>query len=198
MRYPRALVAASCLALGFPRSVHGQIAHPLQFVLGGGASFLVGDDRKFYHDGYNVQAGFSMATPNPQLSVDATVFYHGFKGKGVSDQVVAGAPDTLRLGDFSVLAGTIGARWRLTDAARSASRLVPYLAFGGGVYRIESEAQLYGQHVSGADTRAGITTGLGLSFPLGASTGFVEARVHKVFVSGGSSNLYPLTFGVRF
>lgn len=192
----RILLAAACLTLG-ASALHAQKPRPFQFELGGGASFLTGDDRNWWSDGYNVQAGVVIPTPLPQAAVLVTGFYHGFSGKNRSTQTYPGAPDTLFLGDFSVLAGTVGVRYRLTSPT-SASRVLPYFTLGAGAYRIESKAVLYGNHVSGADTKFGGTLGLGLDFPLGATAAFLEARVHNVFTDAGSSKLYPLTFGFRF
>lgn len=174
-----------------------QVSRPFRFELGAGASFLAGDDRAWFHDGYNVQAGITIPTSLPQLTVLATGFYHSFSGKWKSDQVVAGAPDTLRLGDFSVLAATAGLQWRL-NSQPTGSGISPYATLAGGAYRIESKAELYGNRVSGSDTKLGGTFGVGLSFPVGTTAGFVEARVHNVFTDPGSSRLYPITFGIRF
>jgi hypothetical protein len=196
----RAIVFFACATLGGAPAVRAQTTRPFSFELGGGASFLAGNDRTFYHDGYHVQAGISIpvSAVSRQLSLGANVFYNSFRGKGVSDQTVPGGPDTLRLGNFSVLAGTVSARWLFIDPTPVARGIAPYLTLGGGVYRIESEAELYGRHVSGSDTKPGATMGLGLAFPLAGTSAFVEARVHDVFTEGGSAKLYPLTFGIRF
>jgi hypothetical protein len=196
MKARLSIFALACLAVT-SNKLSAQTSGPVRFELGGGASFLTGNDRSYFKDGYNVLAGVAVQTPLPQLEVLGTAFYHGFGGKWKSDQVVVGAPDTLRLGDFSVLAGTIGARWRFIQPT-SAARVRPYMTLGAGVYRIESEAELYGNRVNGADTKFGGTFGLGFDMPLGTSAAFVEARVHNVFTDAGSSRLYPVTVGFRF
>lgn len=193
-----AIIAVLGLLVTGARAASAQAAsRPFTFELGGGASFLAGDDRAWFKDGYNAQAGVGIPTALPQLQLQGAVFYHAFGGKWKSDQVVVGAPDTLRLGDFSVLAATVGARWRMTNST-STEAFRPYATVGAGAYRITSEAELYGRRVSGSDTKFGATFGLGMDISLFANALFVEARVHNVFSDVGSARLYPITLGFRF
>jgi opacity protein-like surface antigen len=187
----------ACLLIAGARTTVAQTTRPFKIEVGGGATFLTGDDRTWFKDGYNVQAGVGIPGALPGLELLGTVFYHGIGGKWKSDQVVAGAPDTLRLGDFSVLAATAGARWHFLDL-QSTMPVRPYATLGAGIYRIESKVELYGNPASGSATKFGATFGFGLDLPIATNALFIEARVHNVFTDAGSSRLYPVTVGFRF
>lgn len=59
---------------------------------------------------------------------------------------------------------------------------------GAGIYSINR----------GVGTEFGLNGGLGLNFNLGGFKAFSEARLHHIFTSGSSSQVIPLTFGIRF
>ena len=171
------------------------VARPFTLGLSVGPTMVTGEDRDFYKLGYHLQGNVSVPLPAWSAAVRLEAMYHKLPGKHKSDQVVAGAPDTLFVNDLSVLAATVNAQ---LFTAPAASPVRPYVLVGTGPYRVESELEVYGQRRSGADTKLGVTGGAGLAFSLGATKAYAEIAVHNVFAEGGSARLYPLTIGFTF
>ena len=165
-----------------------QTSRPFQFGIGGGMTFVTGEDRDFYKDGFNVQGTVSVDVPSLQIAARFDLMYHRLAGKE------AAVGDSLVLGDFSVLAGALSAVYAFSPGAS----VRPFVSGGFGVYRSEAEAVLYGNPVSGSATDFGIVGGFGLQFTAGRVRPYVEARVHNIFGDGGSEQLYPITVGVFF
>lgn len=59
---------------------------------------------------------------------------------------------------------------------------------GAGIYSINR----------GIGTEFGLNGGVGVNFNLAGFKAFSEARLHHIFTSGSSSQVIPLTFGIRF
>lgn len=178
-----------------PVSLWGQSSRPFELGIGGGITFVTGDDRDFYKDGFHLQGSVGLDIPVWGLAARLDVMYHKLPGKDVSDQTVPGAPDTLFVGDFSTIAGALSALYYLTAAETSVR---PYINFGIGLYFSEQDAVKYEQPVSGSSTDFGLVGGLGLRFGLGPLSAFAEARIHNIFGDGGSAQIYPLTIGAMF
>lgn len=193
-RLPRHVLVLALVASAAVPLAHAQTPRPFRLGLAGGATFLGGEDRDFFHDGFHVAGSVRINVPAAQIGLRLEGAYSGIGGRNKSTQMTPGGPDTLLLGDFNVLSGTISASYDL--APPSPTR--PYLLVGGGIFRTEAEAVKYGQPVSGTATDFGLTAGLGLNFHLGGMAAFAEARVHNIFGDGGSARLYPLSVGVVF
>jgi hypothetical protein len=197
MRLVRSSVAAAILlcAAAAARPAAAQSSRPFGFGVSAGPTFLTGADRAFYNMGYNGQLSVLVPIPAAGFTLRADAVYLGVPGRNKSTQTYPGGPDTLLVGDLSLFGGVVSA---VISPSAGSRALQPYLNFGGGVYRVESEGVLYGQSVSGADTKFGVLGGVGVSFPLRKTRGFLEARVHNVFTDGGSSRVYPISVGLLF
>lgn len=165
-----------------------QASRPLRFGVGGGMTFVTGEDRDVYKDGFNVQGTISLDIPSVQLAARFDLMYHRLSSKEQS------FGDSLVFGDFSVIAGALSAVYAFSPGAS----VQPFVSGGFGLYRSEADAVLYGRPVSGSATDFGIVGGLGLQFTAGRVRPYVEARVHNIFGEGGSAQIYPVTVGLLF
>jgi hypothetical protein len=168
---------------------------PFTIGISGGATFVTGEDRDFYNTGYNAQGSIGIPLPGLSMALRIDAMYHKIPGQNRSTQTVAGAPDTLFIGDLSLLGFTANAQF-YTGSPTSLVR--PYVIAGAGPYRIENKGVLYGQNVSASATKMGVTGGIGVTVNALATRLFAEARVHNVFADGGSARVYPLTVGFFF
>lgn len=197
----RLLFAAALLVAGASARLGAQTAAPLpprpfNFALAGGTALVTGEDRDFYRPGYHIQGSVGVPLPARfRLSLRADAMYETIPGRNRSTQTYPGGPDTLLIGDMSVMSGTVSAIYHI---GRSQTGVRPYVLAGPGIFRVESKGTLYGQPAEASDTRFGVSAGGGVAFPMGPVTGFAEARVHNVFAEGGSARLYPIVFGVQF
>jgi hypothetical protein len=89
--------------------------------------------------------------------------------------------------------GTVSARYRFTTAPDP--RFDPYLIGGFGVYNNKSTGD---DAIEGSNTDIGSNLGAGFDFRAGATTLFLEARWHNVFLPGDNLKVVPLTLGIRF
>jgi hypothetical protein len=168
---------------------------PFTLGIAGGSTFVTGEDRDFYNPGYHVQGSVGVPIPGLSMALRVDAMYHHIGGRNRSTQTVAGAPDTLFIGDLSLLGFTANAQL-YTGSPTSLVR--PYVIAGVGPYRIENKGVLYGQSVTASATKMGVTGGIGVTVNALVTRLFVEARVHNVFAEGGSARVYPLTVGFFF
>ena len=169
---------------------------PYTFSVAGGTALVTGEDRDYYSPGFHLQGSVGVALPaRYRLSLRADAMYERVPGRDRSTQRYPGGPDTLLIGDLSVLSGTVSAVYHVGGLQRAVR---PYVLLGPGLFRLEQEGVLYDQPVSGAESRFGVSAGGGVAFPVGPLAAFAEARVHNVFADGGSARLYPIVVGVQF
>ena len=187
-------VVAVVAIVGLVSRAQAQTPRPFRLAVSGGATLLAGEDRDFFRDGFNLAGSVRVNVPAAQIGLRFEAAYHGVGGRNKSDQTVPGGPDTLLLGDFSVLSATVAAAYDLVPPSPAR----PYLLVGGGLFRTEAHAVKYGQPVRGTATDFGVTAGVGVNFHLGTLSAFAEARVHNIFGDGGSARLYPVAVGVVF
>jgi hypothetical protein len=162
-----------------------QTPRPFRLSLGGGMTFVTGEDRTYFSDGFNIAGAVRVNVPAAGIGLRFEVSYSDI---GSKDEMDMG--DTLVLGDFNVIGGTVSAMYNLGLPAPTR----PYILFGGGMFRTEASATLYGTPRNGATTDFGVTAGLGMNF----RAGYIELRVHNIFGDGGSARLYPVTVGLIF
>ena len=168
---------------------------PFSLGIAGGPTFVTGEDRDFYKIGWHVQGSVGVPIPGWSMALRADAMYHRVPGRNRSTQTVAGAPDTLFIGDLSLLGFTANA---LLYTGSPTSLVRPYIIAGFGPYRIENKAVLYGQAVTATATKMGVAGGIGISLNALVTRLYAEARVHNVFAEGGSARVYPLTVGFLF
>jgi hypothetical protein len=183
------------LSAAAPRSAAAQGHRPFDLALSGGPTFLTGADRGFYKVGYHGQISALVPIHAAGFTLRADAIYLDVPGRDRSTQTVAGAPDTLLIGDLNVFGGALSA---VVYPGSPSASVRPYLNVGGGLYRVESEGILYGQKVSGTETKFGVLGGVGVTFPVGRTRAFAEARVHNIFADGGSARIYPVSLGLIF
>ena len=170
-----AAVAALAVALAAPAALQAQ--SPLKFGLTAGATFPQGDAGDAFDWGYHF-AGH--VTAKPMLSpvgVRAELMYHSLAAKeetGFGDE------------NLGVLAGLVNAEVGLGGVG-----VKPYLIGGLGFYR-STFADF------DAETDFGFNIGAGLDFGLAGFSAFAEARYHSIQTEGESTNIIPVSFGIRF
>ena len=168
---------------------------PFTLGIAAGPTFVTGEDRDFYRTGFHAQGSIGVPLPGLSMALRADVMYHRVDGRDRSTQTFPGGPDTLLIGDLNLLGFTANA---LFYTGSPTSLVRPYVIAGVGPYRVENKAVLYGQHVSASATKLGVNGGIGISVNALVTRLFAEARVHNVFVEGGSARVYPLTVGFSF
>lgn len=185
----RSLVLLVTPALFIASAAVAQTARPLRVGVGGGMTFVTGEDRDFFKDGFNFQGRLQYNLPALPLGIRLDVMYHKLPSKDQS------SGDTLVVGDLDFIAGALNAVYTLSAAQNT---LRPYITGGLGLYRAEAKGVLYGQDVSGSSTDFGITGGVGLSLRFSSLEAFAEARIHNIFSEGESAQMYPLVLGLMF
>lgn len=198
MRQLRPTVLAVVLALlsvASSRNAEAQGHRPFDLALSGGPTFLTGADRGFYKVGFHGQISALVPIHAAGFTLRADAIYLDMPGRNRSTQTVPTGPDTLLIGDLNVFGGALSA---VVYPGSPSASVRPYLNVGGGLYRVQSEGVLYGQKVSGTDTKPGVVGGVGVSFPVGRTRAFAEARVHNIFADGGAARIYPVSLGLIF
>ncbi len=114
-----------------------QTTRRVKFGVGGGVSFVTGEDRDFFNDGFNIQGSVIVNFPTQPVAARFDLTYQRLDGKGTG----TGAPDTLLIGNLTIFSGTLNAVSYLASAQKSVR---PYLLGGLGIYRSEAEAVLFG------------------------------------------------------
>ncbi|HET7456242.1 MAG TPA: hypothetical protein VFJ74_01220, partial [Gemmatimonadaceae bacterium] len=108
MRLVRLAATAAALVLvsaGVARPTAAQQAHrPFHVAVSGGASFVTGEDRDFYKVGFNGQLSAIVPLRTLGFALRADVSFLGVPGRNRSTQTYPGGPDTLFIGDLSVMA----------------------------------------------------------------------------------------------
>ena len=170
-----AAIAALAVTLAAPAALHAQ--SPLKFGLTAGATFPQGDAGDAFDWGYHV-AGHVTAKPMMSpVGIRGEVMYHSFGAKEETGF------DGENLG---VLAGIVNAELGLGGVG-----VKPYLIAGLGMYR-SSFADF------DSETDFGFNVGAGLDFGLAGFSAFAEARYHSIQTEGESTNIVPISFGLRF
>lgn len=176
-------VATAAVLLAAPGTLAAQApGSPFKFGLALGATFPTGDASDFYDWGYHIAGNVSAKPALSPVGLRGEVMYHRLTGATASSQF--GSVD---VPDANVIAGIVNAELGLGKGTGAK----PYLIGGLGVYHISA---------SGADgtTKFGFNIGAGLNLALAGFDAFAEARFHSVQTEGSSTNLVPLSFGIRF
>ncbi len=158
-------------------------AQDVDFGLGGGVSFPNGNLSDALGTGFNLEA---------LLNISAPLLPFGIRVDGGYQRLPFQDSDV----DYEQWQGTANARFIMNTPG-----LAPYLLFGGGLYgtRVSAPSPIgSGTFSSDWQTDFGLNGGVGLRLPVGPLNGFVEARLHHVFMQGDDGETIPVTFGVVF
>lgn len=169
-----AVVLGGLLALSAPGAAEAQTRGYVG--IGGGATIPIGDFGDGVKTGWlgQVIGGVTLGSGMLGLRVNGTYGQHSDKGGGDGKVKLIGA-----LGDVVV-------------SPKMSGKAKPYVLAGAGMMN----AKFSGGGVSESSTKFAWNAGAGLA--LGGKVGFyIEARFVSVKVEGSSSNMIPITAGVR-
>ena len=164
--------------------------------LGGGPNIPTGTVEDVYKTGFNVTVPIGWQPQESAFGVRFDLSYGRLNGR---DDLGGTQPD-----DPSIWSGTANATldlFRFGESRRGAL----YLIGGGGVYRFtdfyntdrsdnDPESAFEGNPV----TKAGLTGGAGLAFPIGGASLFVESRYTNVFTDGENTRWVPVVIGLKW
>jgi hypothetical protein len=154
--------------------------------LGFGPSLASGDFSDVVDTGWHVQGLAELSIPFTPIGVRANLDYHRHSGAaGLNHNMITGGVN-----------GKVG-------LPIIPMILSPYVTAGLSMYntRFSQEISLPGvdaEYFSRTRTDYGINAGGGIEANLLLATVFLEARWHNIFGDGPSSNIMPLTVGVKF
>jgi Outer membrane protein beta-barrel domain len=150
----------------------------VQLGVGGGVTIPAGMFRDAYNPKENVMVSVSAGPQASPLGVRVDYSYNEFGGR----HNAGGTSNDLHLniitGDF-ILASPVGL-------------VKPYVVAGGGYYRFRDAVDL------NSSNDFGVNAGVGCTFPMRSTVGFVEARYHRIFAKSVSEQLVPVSVGILF
>jgi len=195
-------VAAIALSASVAQAQTAVTTRPYTFGVSAGVSIPSGDLSSKDQDaetiggaqtGFNVNGILGYESPSLPFGIRAELMYNRF---GVDKDYLGGAD-----ADYSVLGGNVNAVFNLGTgmAAR------PYVIAGVGYSQLKVTVDAGGADVSSSKSGVGFNGGLGLRFPLGAMSTFVEARYHYIMTEDKNADIpvsntqfIPISFGVMF
>ena len=169
------------------------------FGLGGGPNVPTGSAEDIYKAGFNVTVPLGWQPMNSPFGLRLDLGYSRFNGRSAGDNGLSAQPD-----DPNIWSATMNATldlFRFGDNRRGAL----YLVGGGGVFRFtdfnnfdssdnDPESSLKGDPV----TKAGLTGGAGLAFPIGGTSLFVESRYTNAYTDGDNVKWVPVVIGFKW
>lgn len=169
-------------------AVHAQ---GVEFSLGGGVGFPLGNFSDFAKTGWNGLGAVSFVPTGWPVGIQIDGQYQQY---GVDENVlgVSGVKQRFILGTANLVY-----KFKTSEE----SRFRPYLIGGGGVYNIKATGADNIQDVVDTEnsrTKFGINAGAGFDFKAGGAGLFIEGRFHDVFDTGGDAQFIPITIGIRF
>lgn len=170
-----AVVLGSLLALSAPGAAEAQTRGYLG--IGGGVNIPMGDFADGVKTGWlgQVVGGVTLSNGILGFRVDGTYGQNNAKGTGDGKFKLIGA-----LGDVVV-------------SPKMAGKAKPYVLAGAGMMN----AKISAGTVSESDTKFAWNAGAGVAFAAGKVGIYLEARFLSVKTEGSSSNMIPITAGVR-
>ena len=169
-------VLTAGLLVAAPVAAHAQST---SLVVSGGLAMPTGTMGDATQSGYNAALGLSVGMP---LVPVGARFEAGLNGFNFKNNVS---------GNFRVVSGTANAIFSLG---------APYIIGGVGYYSARQTTTLVGGTSSVVTHNAmGLNGGVGMKFPLGMLSPFVEARYHMMLGDANKDvKFVPITFGVSF
>ena len=174
-----ALAALAAAIVTAPAAVEAQ--SPVKFGLAAGATFPTGDASDVVEWGYHVAGSITGKPMMSPVGFRGEVMWNRLTGKDFDT-----ALGTVQGPDVDVLAGIVNA-----EIGMSGVGVKPYFIGGLGMYRLSAED-------TDSETKFGFNLGAGLDFGLAGFSAFTEARFHSIQTDGSSTNIIPVTFGIRF
>jgi hypothetical protein len=163
------------LLVAAPVASHAQST---ALVVSGGLSMPTGTMGDATQSGYNAAVGLSVGMP---LVPVGARFEAGLNGFNFKNNVS---------GNFRVVSGTANAIFSLG---------MPYVIGGIGYYSARQTTTLAGVSSEVTHNSMGYNAGVGMKFPLGMLSPFVEARYHQMLGDANKDvHFVPITFGVSF
>lgn len=174
-----ALVAVAAALVSAPVALEAQ--SPVRFGLAAGATFPTGDAADFTEWGYHISGSVTGKPALSPVGLRGEVMFHQLKGKQVeTDFGDIDAPDV------NVIAGIVNAEIGMSGVAAR-----PYFIGGLGMYRLSADDV-------DSETKFGFNLGAGIDFGLAGFSAFAEARFHNIMTENESTNIIPISFGLRF
>ena len=166
-----ASVAGTSIALG-QNAVH--------FGIGAGIAIPAGTFRDSYRLRENVLATIAVGPENSPVGFRLDYSYNEFSSRHIA--VGPGPSKDMHLNIATA---------NLVIAA-PAGAAKPYIVGGGGLYNFHDP-------ISAKTVNAfGFNGGIGCTFPLFTSAGFIEARYHRIVGQTSSKQVVPVTLGILF
>ncbi len=167
--------ALFCLAFTVPVNADAQIATHLG--VGVGAGIPVGQQSDVVSTGVGgmVFAAIGSNTSPLGVRIDASSYQLG--GRKV-------AGNKLDNSNFSAV------NFNVVATATMFRYIKPYAIGGVGGYSIKQGSE--------RKNKAGVNTGVGITFPALGRAAFLEARYHRVYSGGSGHRLIPVTIGILF
>ncbi|MDB4879312.1 MAG: hypothetical protein JWL60_758 [Gemmatimonadetes bacterium] len=171
-----AVLLAGALA-AVPAAASAQIS--TSFGVSGGLSMPQSDLKDIAESGYNVGAHLNVGMPLLPVGLRIEGAYNSFNAKSALSST----------GKANILSGTVNATLGLG---------FPYVIGGIGMYQRKFTER---NVADDTETAAGVNGGVGIRFPLGVMSTFVEARYHMMLgdePKGANLKFIPITFGISF
>lgn len=176
------LLSRAALALAAILFIAPALHAQASFSVAAGAAVPTGDFGDAADVGYNITAGvgFKPMLAPVGLRIEGMLNANEFKnGGGAGSRMLAGI----------VNATLSGAGMPIPMA---------YLIGGLGMYNMSVTDWPAALPEPESTTKLGFNIGAGINFPLTGISTFLEARYHHITTDGGSTQLIPITFGIKF
>jgi Outer membrane protein beta-barrel domain len=194
----RSLLGVAVFALGLSIVATGARAQettttttttrPVQFGVSAGLTVPTGDFGDLVNTGFNLNGLVEgkLTTAPISLRGEFTFGHFGF------DESFAGIGGSSR-----ILAGVANALYYfpIRSSGGGSTMIKPYAIGGLGLYNVHVSVDNDG---SDSETKFGLNLGGGVEVQLTGLSAFGEIRYHTIFTSESNTNMFPLSFGIKF
>ena len=167
--------------------------------LGAGPTIPTGTVNDVYKSGFGITVPLGWQPMNSPFGLRLDLGYSRLNGRSAGENGLTAQPD-----DPNIWSATANATFDLARFGES-RRGALYLVGGGGVFRFtdfyngdrsdnDPESAFQGNPV----TKAGLTGGAGLAFPIGGSSLFVESRYTTAYTEGENTKWVPVIIGLKW
>jgi opacity protein-like surface antigen len=167
--------------------------------LGAGPNVPTGTVNDFYKTGFNVTVPIGYQPLSSPLGFRVDLGYSRFNGREPGTNGLSAQPDDPNI--WSATANLTLDLMRFGAEKRGAL----YLVGGGGVFRFtdffntdRSDNDVESAFEGSPVTKAGLTGGAGLAFPIGKSSLFVESRYTTAYTEGEQTRWVPVVIGLKW